>query len=186
VAAGIVARRELAHGITWGPGNELAVGIVDGADRVNGRRHDDLHQNAINVLLRDRDGVRLTAARTLSSDISYRQLSVRRLVTMMERTLARELDWTTFEPHSAALRADVRSQLDRFLRTLYRQGAFRGATEDEAFLVRCDEELNPRQTIEAGRLIAEIRIAPAEPIEFLVLRIVRGGDGTLTLESRNG
>jgi len=35
--------------------------------------------------------------------------------------------------------------------------------------------------IDAGRLICEIGIAPAEPLEFIVLRIARDGDGTLRI-----
>lgn len=186
VAAGVIARREAEHGITWGPANELAVGIADVTDRVSFARHDALHQEGVNVLLRERDGVRLTAARTLSTDAAYRQLSVRRLVTMIVRTLDDECEWTVFEPNTPALRADVRTFLERFMRDLYRRGAFRGATPAAAYQVRCDDELNPRQVQEAGRLVAEIRIDPAEPVEFLVLRIVRDGDGTLRLDGRDG
>jgi Bacteriophage tail sheath protein len=186
VAAGIIARRELADGIPFGPANELGAGIVDVADAVSGPRHDELHQNAVNVFLRERDGVRLTAARTLSADPAYRQLSVRRLVTMIERTLERQLQWLVFEPNTPALRADVSIEIERFLRALYRGNAFAGATEAQAFFVRCDETLNPTQVVDAGRLVAEIGIAPAEPIEFIVLRLAHDGDGTLRVEGVGG
>jgi len=36
-----------------------------------------------------------------------------------------------------------------------------------------------------GQLIVEVGVAPAEPLEFLVLRIMREGDGTLRVEGRN-
>jgi phage tail sheath protein FI len=36
--------------------------------------------------------------------------------------------------------------------------------------------------MDAGQLIVEIGVAPAEPLEFIVLRLARDGDGTLTLE----
>ena len=35
--------------------------------------------------------------------------------------------------------------IDTFLRGLYRRGAFRGATEEEAFFVRADDDLNTGQ-----------------------------------------
>ena len=181
VAAGIVARRELLYGVPFGPANELAAAIVDVAERVSGPRHDVLHQNAINVFLHERDGVRLTAARTLSRDPDYRQLSVRRLVTMIERTLERELQWLVFESNTDELRGDLRQALVIFLRRLYDANAFTGATEADAFFVRCDETLNPQPVVDAGRLVCEIGIAPAEPLEFIVLRIERDGDGTLRI-----
>jgi uncharacterized protein len=123
--------------------------------------------------------VRLTAARTLSRDPDYRQLSVRRLVTMIELTLERELQWLVFEPNTNELRGRLRKALIVYLRRLYAANAFVGASESAAFFVRCDDTLNPQPVIDAGQLICEIGIAPAEPLEFIVLRIARDGDGTL-------
>lgn len=178
-AAGIVARRELLFGVPFGPANELAAGFVDVIDRVSPARHAVLHQSAVNVFLHERDGVRLTAARTLSRDPDYRQLSVRRLVTMIELTLERELQWLVFESNTDELRGRLRQTLLVFLRRLYQANAFVGASESQAFFVLCDETLNPQPVVDAGQLICEIGIAPAEPLEFIVLRIARDGDGTL-------
>jgi hypothetical protein len=182
VAAGIIAAREWALGIPHGPANVVAAGVVDVADRVSPARHDELHQNAVNVYRMARDGVELTAARTLSLDPAYRQLSVRRLVTMLRRVLEAEMQWAVFEPNSAALREDVRQLLINYLRQLYRANAFRGATENEAFFVKCDAELNPPDAVDAGELVAHVGVAPAEPLEFILLRIARDGDGTLRVE----
>jgi phage tail sheath protein FI len=162
--------------------NELAALVVDVADDVSPARHAALHPLGINVFVRDRDGVRLTAARTLSKDPAYRQLSVRRLMTLLARTLERELQWVVFEPANEGLRAQLRALLRAFLRRLYAGNAFAGATEGEAFFVRCDDTVMTRDDVDNGRLIAEIGVAPAEPLEFLVLRLARDGDGTLRVE----
>jgi uncharacterized protein len=186
VAAGIVARREIQHGVPFGPANELADGVVGVIDNVSPARHDELHPNAINVFLPERDGVRLTAGRTLSRDASYRQLSVRRLMTMLQRVLEREMQWMVFEPNNPSLRASVRHLLTAFLRGLYLAGAFKGATEKEAFFVRCDDFLNPAYVQDLGRLVTEVGVAPVEPMEFLVLRITRDGDSSLRVEAPRG
>ncbi len=73
--------------------------------------------------------------------------------------------------------------LDNFLRRMFARGAFRGNSEEQAFFVRCDEVLNTRRVVDTGQMIAEVGVAPTEPLEFIVLRITRGGDGTLILES---
>lgn len=182
VAAGIVARKENLFGVAHGPANELAAEIVTVDDAVSAQRHDELHPHGINVYLRERDGIRLTAARTLSRDPSYRQLSVRRLVTMIKRTLEQQTQWLVFEPNNAALRAEVRKLLEGFLRKLFRAGAFQGATEEDSFFVKCDAELHPQRVLDAGQLIALVGVAPAEPLEFIVLRLSRDGDGTLAVE----
>jgi hypothetical protein len=183
VAAGVIASTAIQFGVPTGPANVLAAQVVNVADVVSSVRHDALHPQGINVYLRERDGVRLTAARTLSRDPQYRQLSVRRLVVLIRRTLEQQMQWAVFEPNNSSLRQEVRLLLETFLRGLFREGAFRGATEDESFFVRCDDSLNPPYVADAGQLIAEIGIAPSEPIEFILLRLSRDGDGTLSVQS---
>jgi len=172
-AAGVIAGRERSVGIPFGPANVLVNGAADLVDRVSPQRHDQLHQHGINLFLGERDGVRLTAARTLSRDGAWRQLSVRRLVTMLARTLERQMQWAVFEPNGLRLRRDVQGMLETFLRGLYQAGAFVGANEREAFFVRCDETLNTPAVVDAGQLIVEVGVAPAQPLEFLVLTISR-------------
>jgi phage tail sheath protein FI len=152
------------------------------ADVVSPARHDQLHPLGINVYLRDRDGVRLTAARTLSRDPQYRQLTVRRLITLLRLTLYQQMQWAVFEPNNTALRLEIRLLLTNFLRALFRRGAFSGVTEADSFFVRCDETNNPQYIIDRGMLIAEIGVAPSEPIEFIVIRLSRGADGTLSVQ----
>jgi hypothetical protein len=186
LAAGLVARREQLYGVQDGPANELALGVVDVDDIVGPRLHDELHPQGINVFLRERDGVRLSAARTLSTDPAWRQLSVRRLVTMLERVLEREMQWAVFEPNNESLRADVTQLLTNFLRRLFRANAFAGATEDQAFFVHCDETTMTQNDLDNGRLICLVGVAPAEPLEFIVLRIARDSDGTVRVEPADG
>lgn len=183
VAAGIIARQETLFGVPHGPANVLAVSVLDASERIPPARHDELHPQGINVFLRERDGVRLTAGRTLSRDPRWRQLSVRRLMLLLRRTLERQTWWVVFEPNGPALWADLRHHLRLFLGRLYRAGAFRGATEEEAFFVRCDGEINSPRVLDRGELIVEVGVAPAEPLEFLVLRFRREADGTLTVEA---
>jgi phage tail sheath protein FI len=178
-AAGTIARRENSLGIPWGPANELAVAAVTAADVVTAAIHDQLHLLGVNVFRGERDGFRLSAARTLSSDPDYRQLSVRRLMTMIALTLERQSQWLVFEPNTPDLRAKLFHSLSQFLSALFRQGAFAGDTEDQSFFVRCDDALNPPESQALGRLIAEVGVAPAAPLEYLVLRISQDADGSV-------
>jgi hypothetical protein len=181
-AAGIVAARERRFGLPWGPANELALGAIVAAATVTAAEHDTLHQLGVNVFRAERDGFRLSAARTLAGDRAYRQLSVRRLMTMLMLALDRQSQWVVFEPNTPALRALLHRTIEEFLRALYRNGAFTGTSEEEAFFVRSGDDLNPRASLELGRLVVEVGVAPAEPLEFLILRIAREGDGGVRVE----
>ena len=101
---------------------------------------------------------------------------------MLRRVLYRQMQWAVFEPNNSPLRSDIRNQLDSFLRQLFAANAFAGARPEDAFFVRCDDELNTQAIIDQGKLLAYVGVAPAEPLEFLMLRIARGGDGTLRVE----
>jgi phage tail sheath protein FI len=181
-AAGIIAQAEATYGVPHGPANVLVGGAVDVADAVSPARQDALHPLGINIYLRERDGIRLTAARTLSRDLAYRQLSVRRLMLLLRRTLQRKMRWVVFEPNTLALRNDLRQILRRYLQQLYAAGAFAGDTEAQAFFVRCDDTVNPPQVVNAGELIVEIGVAPAEPTEFILIRLWSDGDGSLVAQ----
>jgi hypothetical protein len=181
-AAGIVADREQRLGIPWGPANALAVGAVTTTDPVSDVDHDRLHLLGVDVFRAERDGFRLSSARTLAADPDYRQLSVRRLMTMLRLVLERQTQWLVFEPNSTRLQGVLRAALTQLLRELYRGGAFVGETEADAFFVRCGEGLNPDYSRSLGRLVAEVGVAPAQPLEYLVLRINADADGGLGVE----
>lgn len=180
-AAGIIAERELRLGLPWGPANELAAGAVRMESIVTDAVHDTLHGLGINVYRAERDGFRLSAARTLSTDPEYRQMSVRRLMTMLRLTLQRQCADLAFEPNTPELRQRLKYMITALLRDLARKGAFAGRTEAESFFVRCGDDLNTRGSQALGRLTAEIGVAPAVPIEFILVRIARDPDGSLTV-----
>ncbi|MEU2393282.1 hypothetical protein [Streptomyces sp. NPDC007369] len=178
-AAGIIAERERRLGVPWGPANALAADAVTAVQPLGDADCDELHLLGIDVFRAERDGFRLASARTLSGDPGHRQLSVRRLMTALRLTLDRQAQVLAFEPHTPQLRDELRGSVVQLLRGLYRAGAFAGDTEDEAFFVRCDERLNPAWSQGLGRLVAEIGVAPAQPLEYLVLRIAQDTDGSV-------
>jgi uncharacterized protein len=181
-AAGIIAERERRLGLPFGPANELAADAVTALEAVAAADHDALHLLGVDVFRPERDGFRLLSARTLSTDPDYRQLSVRRLVTMLRLAIERQLQWMVFEPNNPELRLVVTGVVTELLRELFRANAFAGATEAEAFFVRCDDALNPTYSQELGRVVAEIGVAPAQPLEYIVLRISQAADGGLGVE----
>ena len=185
-AAGIIAARESVRGIAWGPANELAAGAVVARESVTDALHDRLHLMGINVYRAERDGFRLSAARTLAGDQAYRQLSVRRLMTMIALTITQQCQWLVFEPNTADLRRRLSSSLEVLLRDLHRRGFLAGRTEAESFFVRCDDSNNPLRSQALGRLVAEVGVAPAEPLEYLVLVVSADTAGSVTVEEPRG
>jgi phage tail sheath protein FI len=47
-----------------------------------------------------------------------------------------------------------------------------------------DSSINTPQSMDEGRIIVELKVAPALPLTFLTVRLVETGDQTLFVESR--
>ena len=60
----------------------------------------------------------------------------------------------------------------------WRAGALFGSTPDEAFYVKCDDETNPAEGIDAGQVVCEIGVAPVKPAEFVIFRLAQFSGGT--------
>jgi phage tail sheath protein FI len=131
-----------------------------------------LNPEGINVIRRFAGvGNVIWGARTVSTDPEWRYLNVRRLFLVIEKSIELGTGWTVFEPNDPTLWKSIVRNVSAFLRLQWLAGALVGTTEEEAFFVKCDEETNPPESIEAGRVVTEIGIAPSKPAEFVIFRI---------------
>ena len=121
-------------------------------------------------------GLRLLGARTMSSDPDWRFVNVRRLMMMIEKALEIALQWAVFEPNGFLTRARATMSATFFLDSLHEAGMLAGSVPEESFFVRCDLDNNPAAQRELGQLVIEIGVAPAQPFEFVVLRVGRVHD----------
>jgi phage tail sheath protein FI len=127
--------------------------------------------NVIRDFRADGRSIRVWGARTMSSDPLWRYVNVRRLFLFVEESIDEGTQWVVFEPNYEPTWARVRQSVRNFLLIVWRSGALRGLTEEEAFFVRCDRTTMTEAEIDAGLLICEVGIAPVKPAEFVVFRI---------------
>lgn len=123
--------------------------------------------------IRDRPGAGIVSwgSRTLSSDPEWRYIPVRRTALFLKESLLRGLQWVVFEPNDVELWQRIAANITAFMLSLHRQGAFQGATPDEAFAVKCDRETNPQELVDLGIVTAQVAFAPLKPAEFVVVQI---------------
>lgn len=170
--AGIWARNDNTRGVHKAPANEVVRGATNLAYNVTKGEQDTLNPNGINCIRAFPGmGIRVWGARTLSSNPSWRYLNVRRLFNFIEKSIERGTQWVVFEPNEPRLWARVRRDVSAFLRMVWRDGALFGLSPAEAFYVKCDEELNPPESRDLGRLVIEIGLCPVKPAEFVIFRI---------------
>ena len=184
--AGIWGRTDATRGVHKAPANEIVRGALDVSYRVTRAEQGELNQAGVNCIrLFGREGIRVWGARTLAGDPEWRYLNVRRLFNMIKESIARSTRWIVFEPNDFTLWKSIRRDVSAFLTLLWRDGALMGRTPEEAFFVKCDEETNPPDVIDAGMVVTLIGIAPVKPAEFIVFRISQYQAGT-EVETQGG
>jgi len=169
---GIYNRSDADRGVHKAPANEIILGAIDMEIHLSRGEQDTLNPIGVNCIREfPGRGIRVWGARTLSSNGAWRYVNVRRVFIMVEASMDIGLQWVVFEPNDQALWAKVRRDVSAFLKVIWRGGALFGATPEQAFYVKCDEELNPSEIRDLGQLIIEVGMAPVKPAEFVIFRI---------------
>jgi uncharacterized protein len=170
--AGIWCRTDSTRGVHKAPANEVVLGANGLSYQLTGAEQDSLNRAGINCIRAfPGRGIRVWGARTLSSDPEWRYINVRRLFNFISESIMQGTQWAVFEPNDQRLWMSLKISASNFLTRTWRSGALFGATPDQAFFVKCDEETNPPDMVEAGQVTVEIGIAPVKPAEFVVFRI---------------
>ncbi|MET0146131.1 MAG: phage tail sheath subtilisin-like domain-containing protein [Ilumatobacteraceae bacterium] len=172
--AGIWARTDDTRGVWKAPANEVVRGALDVEMTITKAEQGLLNPIGINCIRPfGTRGIRVWGARTLSSNTDWTYINVRRLFNMIETTIMEGTQYAVFEPNDMSLWEGLKRTINAFLRGLWRDGALFGATAEQAFFVKCDEETNPPESIDMGKVVVEVGIAPVKPAEFVIFRIAQ-------------
>ena len=148
---GIYGRNDDTRGVHKAPANEVIRGATDLTINLTQAEHDMLNPVGVNCVRSfPGRGIRV------SSDPEWRYLNVRRLFNYLEDSILNGTQWAVFEPNDQALWAKIRRSINAFLAMEWRKGALFGATPNEAFYVKCDDETNPSEAIDLGQVTCEI------------------------------
>jgi phage tail sheath protein FI len=176
--AGICARTDAARGVWKAPaGIDAALtGAVGFAVPMSDAENGTLNPKAVNCLRTlPVYGNVVWGARTMDGDndrgSEWKYGPVRRMALFLEESLFRGTQWVVFEPNDEPLWAQIRLNINAFMQTLFRQGAFQGVTPREAYFVKCDRETTTQADIDLGIVNIHVGFAPLKPAEFVVIQI---------------
>lgn len=169
---GVFSRISESRGFWKAPaGTEAILRGAVGVTKVPTQAETDINNpKGINAILpKTNYGVVIWGARSCNNDYLY----VSDLYTNI--TIKKNLyDLTqpyVFEPHDSTLWTKVKTTCQDYLNSLYQRGAFFGDSPEQAYFVKCDEELNPPAVRNQGKLICEVGYATKKPAEFIIFRI---------------
>lgn len=173
---GIFSRTDKDRGVHKAPAGEEAVvrGFVELCVKLTPNHVDLLNPKGINcIVAKPNKGIIVWGARSVNPDPAKRYVSDVRYDLMIKKSLYEGTQWAIFEPNDALLLDRVTTSLASFLDLQWRNGALLGNEPEQAYYVKCDEELNDDASRNSGMLIAEVGYAKKKPAEFVIIRIVQ-------------
>ncbi|HEX6839662.1 MAG TPA: phage tail sheath subtilisin-like domain-containing protein, partial [Polyangia bacterium] len=172
--AGLIARCDTQEGVHKAPANEVISGAVGLMLNMNEDHLGLLNSDGINAVRGfPGRGIRVWGARTTSDEPDWRYINVRRMFIMLRRSLEEGTQWSVFEPNEPRTWERLSQSVDEFLKKLWADGYFAGATPEESYYVKCDESTNPYETRQAGQMLIEVGVAPAIPTEYIIFNVVQ-------------
>lgn len=169
--AGVYARVDATRGVHKAPANEVIRGATGVEIKLSPSVQDTEPKLRVNVIRDMQGSVRIWGARTLSDVSETQYINVRRTLLFLRESIEEGLQWVVFEPNTPALWSKVCRNIGAFLHDVWASGALFGTTAEQAYYVRCDEELNPPSMRENGQLNIEIGVALVRPAEFITITI---------------
>jgi hypothetical protein len=183
--AGRIARTSLERAPWIATGNVALEGVIGLASALPTAAQERLQDVGINpISMRTPEGAVIGGVRALSwpDRRPWRFLVTRRLFNVLQRVLPQVGRSYVFEPNTPATWVALRRDLHALLLDMFQRGAFAGSTPQHAFFVQLDESINPPELRDAGELHVRIAVAPAAPLEFLLVRLVLGNNTAKVVE----
>lgn len=191
LVAGVISRLDAQLGAYYTPANSEIDEAVDLSVSLTPNEQAALYSGGINLLRCSAGrGLLVWGGRVLGrkqGPASTRSASSppggavahRRLIHLLVRAIRRVAEPLVFDTNGPELWLTFVRSITSVLQQAYRAGALRGDTPDQAFRVRCDPTTNPPENIDLGLVICEIEVAPAFPMEFILLRVSASKEGKL-------
>lgn len=172
--AGLYTMVDNSRGVWKAPANVSVNAVV--APMVN---IDNLQQENLNVSTTGKsinairpfvgEGTLVWGARTLDGNsLDWRYINVRRTMIMIEESIRLAAKAYVFDPNTSSTWVTVRSMLENFLTSVWKQGGLAGAVPEDAFSVHVGlgETMTPVDILE-GRLLITVLVAIVRPAEFI-------------------
>ncbi|WP_020536280.1 phage tail sheath C-terminal domain-containing protein [Lewinella cohaerens] len=110
-------------------------------------------------------------ARTMDGNsLDCRYVNVRRLLIMIEQSVANAAFSLVFEPNDASTWTMCESMISNFLHNLWSEGALQGSSPDDAYsvMVGLGKTMTPTDILN-GIMRVQVKVAAVRPAEFIII-----------------
>ncbi len=187
--AGVVSRLDRERGAHHTPANAPVWNAVDTVVAYSRNDQGRLHRAGVNAIrCAPQVGLQLWGGRTVVQDedgspglspVAGQFVAHRRLVHRLVRAIRRTAHPLVFESNEAPLWLALTRAVTTVLVESWRGGGLAGERPEQAFRVRCDDATTTDDDRDAGRVVCEVDLAPAVPMEFITLRVAVSAEGVV-------
>ena len=155
--------------------NRVLEFAIDSASDITEKKGQTLYKEGVTPILYFRDeGYKIWGVRTLNfENEQFEYLNTLRVFRYIKRTLYQIAKQYVFEPNNYDLKNKMLRQIKNFLMPMWKSGALQGVSEEEAFVVLCDERNNSIEDENGGRLNIDIAVSISKPLEYIVIHLNR-------------
>lgn len=172
--AGIYSKIDNSRGVWKAPAN---VGItmanqpaVNITDEIQEDLNVDINGKSINAIRYFKgEGVKVWGARTLDGNSQdWRYINVRRTMIFLEQSIKNAARAYVFEPNVAGTWINMKSMIENFLLSVWKQGGLAGASPEDAYSVHVGlGDTMTAEDILEGILRITVLVAISRPAEFI-------------------
>ncbi|HEV7701065.1 MAG TPA: phage tail sheath subtilisin-like domain-containing protein [Pyrinomonadaceae bacterium] len=181
-ALGACAQVDRTQGTHKAPANVSVPGAIDvernsdGSPMFTDAARGNLNAKQINVIAPiTTEGIKIYGERLLypAGETRVRFVHERRLLNLVYYSARIGYSWAVFQvvDGTGRLFRDLKASGANFLRTLWRDGAFYGKTEAEAFVVTADVSNNPPEELAQGRVHVQMGVKLSPTAEQVIINI---------------
>jgi hypothetical protein len=178
--AGLISRLDRQRGAHYTPANAALLQAFDVAQGFRASERAVLNAAGVNLIrCFPNQGLLVWGGRTLGTKPGDIYVAHRRLLHRLVRAIRAVALPLVFDVNGPAIWLTLVRAITTVLLQAYRAGALAGTTPSEAFSVQCDAQTNPPEAIDTGRVLCLVSVAPAVPMEFILLKITLDTEGRL-------
>lgn len=176
--AGVISLLDRVRGAHSTPANAPTLGVIDLREDYDNDEQAVLNPEGVDLLrCVPAIGFSIWGGRTLDRTAPF--VAHRRLLHRLVRAIRQVAEPLVFETNGPALWFTFVRAITTVLLEAWRAGSLAGTRPEEAFRVTCDASTNPPEEIDLGRCVCAIEVAPATPMEYILIRVALSRDGAL-------
>ena len=169
--AGTYVKSDNQGGVHRTPANISIQGVTSLEHNIGKNEQSEYLYKKVNPIVNiSYRGIMAYGARTLSDDLEYKYIPIRRYVNYIRESISVGLHWAEYEVYGPALESSIKTNVTNFLNNEWQKGALKGVSPREAYFISIYQMNKPGENDDTITVI-EVGLALLRPAEFHIVSL---------------